>query len=147
MFSTIKDNVKNCSKCKQNKHYNQTRKVLIKTETPMKCFENISIDTIGPFTKSQHGNRYALTIQCDLSKYIIIRAIIDKQAKTLAKELVESFILVHGCPVQIKSDLGTEYKNELFDDISKLLSIEHTFSTAYHHETLGSLERNHICLN
>lgn len=147
MQHTIKEFVKNCSICKQSKHYTHTNENLIKTNTPMKCFDSISIDTIGPFTKSNNGNRYALTAQCELSKYIIVVPIPDKQAKTLAKAFVENCILVHGCPLQIKSDMGSEYRNEIFDLINKLLKIEHKFSTAYHHETLGSLERNHRCLN
>ena len=147
MLKTIKSYVKNCLKCIHSKHSKHTKEVLIKTETPMKCFESIAIDTVGPFTKSQTGNRYAITIQCELSKFVIIEPIPDKQAKTLAKAFVEKVVLVHGCPIQIKTDLGTEYKNEIFEEVNKLLSIEHKFSTAYHHETVGSLERNHKCLN
>lgn len=147
MLNTIKLYVKNCIKCTHNKHSKHTREILMKTETPIKCFDSISIDTIGPFTKSQYGNRYAITIQDELSKFVIIEPLPDKQAKSIAKAFVEKLILVHGCPLQIKTDLGTEYKNEIFEEINKLLSIEHKFSTAYHHETVGSLERNHKCLN
>lgn len=60
---------------------------------------------------------------------------------------MEHCILTYGCPIQIKSDLGTEYKNEIFRTMCKLLNIEHKFSTAYHPQTIGSLERNHRCLN
>lgn len=147
MLNSIRFYVRNCIKCIKNKHYRHTKEAFTKTNTPMKCFDTISIDTIGPFTKSQSGNRYALTAQCELSKYIIITALPDKQAKTLAKAFVENCILVHGCPRQIKSDMGSEYRNEVFEQINRLLNIEHNFSTAYHHETLGSLERNHRCLN
>lgn len=147
MKRIIKNYVKNCVKCIQNKHNIKTNETYTKTTTPIKCFDLISIDTIGPFTRSIKGNRYALTVQCDLSKYIVVTPIPDKQAKTLAKALVENCILIFGCPSAIKSDLGTEYKNEVFENICKFLSIEHKFSTAYHPQTLGSLERNHRCLN
>lgn len=46
----------------------------------------------------------------------------------------------------IKTDQGTEYKG-VFDEICKLLNINHTCSTAYHPQTIGALERNHRCLN
>ena len=98
-------------------------------------------------TKTKNGNRYALTLQCDLTKYVIVVPIPDKQSQTLARAFVEHFILKYGCPLQIKTDLGTEYKNELFKDICTLLSINHNFSTACHLQTIGSLERNHRCLN
>lgn len=93
------------------------------------------------------GNRYALTIQCDLSKYIIVKPIPDKQADTLAKAFIENCILIYGAPSVIRTDQGTEYKNEVFNKINEILQITHTFSTPYHPETIGSLERNHRCLN
>lgn len=43
--------------------------------------------------------------------------------------------------------MGTEYRNALFHNICNLLQIKQNFSTAYHAETIGSLERNHRCLN
>lgn len=147
MKRTIAEYIKRCEKCIQNKHRTKTNETFIQTTTPTKSFDLISIDTIGPLTKSKLGNRYALTVQCDLSKYIIIVPIPDKQAATLAKALVEHCILIYGCPVAIKSDLGTEYKNEVFKAMCELLSVKHNFSTAYHPQTIGSLERNHRCLN
>ena len=147
MKQTIANFIKLCVKCSQNKHKVKTNETFVETTTPIKCFDLISIDTIGPFTKSRNGNRYALTVQCDLSKYIIAASIPDRQAGTLAKALVEHCILIHGCPNTIKSDLGTEYKNEIFENVCKMLSIQQKFSTSYHPETIGSLERNHRCLN
>lgn len=147
MKRTIAEYIKQCDMCIKNKHRIKTKEKFTETTTPTKCFELISIDTIGPLTKSKIGNRYALTIQCDLSKYIIIAPIPDKNAQTLAKAFVENLILVYGCPKAIKSDLGTEYKNELFKNICEFLKIHQKFSTAYHPETIGSLERNHRVLN
>lgn len=132
MRNTINQFVKNCIDCKRNKHTVYTKEKFIETTTPTKAFNVVSIDTIGPMTKTRKGNRYALTLQCDLTKYVIAIPIPDKQAQTLAKAFVEHFILIYGCPILIKTDLGTEYKNELFKNICQLLSINHSFSTAYH---------------
>lgn len=147
MKKSITDYIKNCIKCKQNKHSNKTSENYTITKTPQKPFTSIALDTIGPFTKSNSENRYALTIQCDLSKYIIIKPIPDKQAETLAKAFIESCILVYGTPSIIRTDQGTEYKNEVFHKINSMLQITHNFSTPYHPQTIGSLERNHRCLN
>ncbi|XP_055635699.1 retrovirus-related Pol polyprotein from transposon 412 isoform X1 [Toxorhynchites rutilus septentrionalis] len=147
MKDTITTYVKNCVRCKLNKHTIKTKEVFEKTSTPIKAFDLVSMDTVGPLTRSNRGNRYALTIQCDLTKYIITLPIIDKQAKTLAKAVVENLILKHGCPKAIKTDMGTEYKNEVFKEICTMLSIDQKFSTAYHPETIGALERSHRCLN
>lgn len=147
MKKSIFDFVKTCSSCQKNKHTVKTNENFVLTPTPHKPFDSIAMDTIGPFTKSNTGNRYALTIQCDLSKYIIIKAIPNKQAETLAKAFVESFVLIYGTPSIIRTDQGTEYKNEIFDKIAELLHMKQSFSTPYHPQTIGSLERNHRCLN
>lgn len=47
----------------------------------------------------------------------------------------------------MKSDQGTEYKNDIIKQIAKILKFKQTFATAYHPQTMGSLERNRRCLN
>ena len=47
----------------------------------------------------------------------------------------------------LKSDRGTEFTNQLLSEICNLLDIKQIFSAPYHHETLGSIERNHRVLN
>ena len=84
-------------------------------------------------------------MQCELTK----RSSFPKEAKdatTAAKTIVEKFILQYGLFKKLKSDKGTEFKNELLSEVCKLLKIEQIFSTPYHHETLGSIERNHRVL-
>jgi len=53
----------------------------------------------------------------------------------------------HGSMRKFLSDRGAEYVNKLSTEICKLLKINHVTSTAYHHETLGTVERNHRVLN
>lgn len=47
----------------------------------------------------------------------------------------------------IRTDMGTEYKNKIFTEMARLLEIQHDFSTPYHHQTVGTIERNHRVLN
>lgn len=147
MKKSIFDYVTKCMSCRKNKHTVKTNEKFVLTPTPQKPFDSVAMDTIGPFTKSNSGNRYALTVQCDLSKYVIIKPIPNKQADTLARAFIENVILTYGTPTIIRTDQGTEYKNEIFDKIAELLDMTHKFSTPYHPQTIGSLERNHRCLN
>ena len=116
------------------------------TENPSNSFEIIEIDTVG-FLRISNGYRYILTMQCNLTKYIVAYPIEMKDAKTIAKTLVEQFVLKCGCFKTLKSDRGTEFKNELLQDVCNLLNINQKFSAPYHHQTIGSLERNHRVLN
>lgn len=48
---------------------------------------------------------------------------------------------------EIRTDMGTEYKNQVFENLTKLLKIDHKISTAYHSQSIGGCERNHRVLN
>lgn len=139
--------VQACELCKRNKIVQHTKEPQIITTTPSKPFEIITIDTVGPLPKTNNGNRYAITIQCELTKYIVLAPIQNKEANTIARAIVDNFILIYGKFLEIKTDQGTEYNNEVLSQICKQLKIKQTFATAYHPQTIGALERNHRCLN
>lgn len=84
---------------------------------------------------------------CDLTKYLVSAAMPDKSANTVAKTIYENFITTYGLIREIRSDCGTEFKNEIIRDLCEILNIKQTFSTAYRHETVGTAERNHRSLN
>lgn len=105
------------------------------------------MDTIGPLQKSFLGNSYAITLVCDLTKYLVTIPIANKEANTIAKSIFEDFILIYGIPKSIRTDCGTEYRNDIMKELCKLTGIEHNFSTPYHHETLGGIERTHRVFN
>lgn len=56
-------------------------------------------------------------------------------------------MLIYGPTKTIRTDLGKEYKNELIKELCTLMKIEQKFSTAYHHEIVGTVERNHGVFN
>ena len=122
MTKDIKNYVNNCKLCKLNKTLRKNKESLEITNTPQKAFETIVVDTIGPLPKSDDGNEYAITI-------------------------VNYCILIYGLVKTILTDQGTEYKNDILKAVCKLLNINHLTSTAYHHETLGTVERSHRTFN
>lgn len=147
MTSDVRAYVRNCELCKKNKPGKAFKEPLILTPTPEKAFDRIQIDTIGPLVRTVSGNEYAVTIMCELSKYLVAVPVHDKSAKTVAKAIVDHCILIYGPIKEILTDQGTEYKNQVFAEICHLLNIQHFTSTAYHHQTLGMVERNHRTFN
>ena len=147
MSRDIAKYVKNCKQCLVNKAKVKNCEPLVITETPQKSFDTVVVDTAGPFKKSEKGNLYALTIICDLTKFLITIPIPNKQAETVAKAILDSCILIFGPMRKILSDRGTEYINQVTKELFKLMNIEQVSSTAYHHETLGSIERTHRVFN
>lgn len=143
----VADFVNSCHACKMNKPHRSNKEPMFITPTPQKPFDRIVVDTIGPLSLTTAGNKYAVTIICDLTKYIITTPIPNKEAATVAKAIIQSSILIYGTPKEILTDMGTEYRNNILHEICKILQIEHNFSTPYHHETVGSIERNHRTFN
>lgn len=146
MYKMVKKYVVECDLCQRNKQIRHTKEPLCITDTPKGSFETVVIDTVGPLRPSRHY-RYILTMQCELTKYVVAAPIETKEAKSVAKCLIENLILKYGIFKVLKSDRGTEFVNELMKEICTLLRIEHKISTPYHHETLGTVERNHRVLN
>lgn len=139
--------VKECSKCKLTKVTVKNKEPMVITSTPLRPFDVVVIDTIGPLPVSRQGNRYAVTMVCDLSKYLVIVPIPDKKAPTVAKAILKHFILIYGLMRRILTDLGTEYVNSVLQDLCSLLEVSHAKSTAYHHQTVGTAERSHRTFN
>ena len=62
-------------------------------------------------------------------------------AKDLAELLYERIWPLHGLPLQIISDRGTQFAAAIFQEWCKLLGIESSMSTTYHPQTDGQTER------
>lgn len=139
MTKDIAKFIENCQNCQTNKHKIYTREPMVITETPARPFDLVIIDTIGPLPTSNRGNIYAVTMICDLTKYLVCSSISSKKAKAI----FEKFILVHGPMRSIRTDRGTEYTNETLSELCKLMKVDHKISAAYHHQTVGTIERNH----
>ncbi len=143
MDADIKNFVEKCDSCQRHKQSNQTKEPLMITTTSTTALSKIFLDLIGPFNSDLDNYTYALTMQCELTKYLIIAPLRNKEAESVARAFVEKFILVYGIPECITTDCGTEFLSQIFKETAKLLRIEQLQSTAYHHQTVGSLENTH----
>lgn len=148
MDAMVRNYISCCKQCQLGKITQKTKEPLTLTSTPSTSFEVVEIDTKGPApAMSENGNRYIVTFQCNLTKFIDAVPIPDKSAITVAKAIVEHFLLRYGICKVIKTDLGSEYVNQILDEICTILNIDRKKSTPFHHESLGSIERNHRVLN
>lgn len=106
----------------------------------------VIIDTVRLLPKSENGNVYAITIICDMTRYLVTYAVPDKSARSIVQAIFEKFILIYSPMKEIRTDHGTEYMNGTISELCKLIKVNHKHSTSYRHETVGSVERNHAFL-
>src|SRR6185436_15914371 len=76
-----------------------------------------------------------------LTKWVETRALPDKSAASVAGFLYEDIICRHGAPTELLSDQGTEFLNNLVDEICHLFEVSHRVSIPYHPQTNGLTER------
>lgn len=111
------------------------------------ALEKIAIDLTGPYiTKDKIINKYGLTIQDDLSKFIKFVPIESKEASIVAKALVENWILIFGVPKIILSDNGTEFCNSLMKELSEIFGFKNITTSVAYPQSNGSVERAHARL-
>ena len=64
----------------------------------------------------------------------------------MARVSTEDFFLRYGLCPEIATDQGTEFLNAVLSGDCDLLKVKHVTSSAYHHESIGSLENSHKML-
>jgi hypothetical protein len=101
------------------------------------------VDIVGPLSPSDEGNRYILTVQDDLSKYLIPVPLKEQTAEEVAKAFVENVVLIYGQPQVVLSDCAANFLSETLKNMCKLLGIKKIQSTSFRPQTQGSLERTH----
>ena len=112
-------------------------------EIPDRPFDKIAMDLVMDFMESSKGNKHILTIIDLLTGWPEVISIPNKSADTITKAFIRHYLPRHMCPQFILSDNGTEFKNQIFDKVTKDLGIEKIFSAPYHPQSNGKLETFH----
>jgi len=139
--------VKKCPSCQMNKTLGpRPRAPMGITTTARKFFERCALDIVGPTTVTNQGNRYILTLQDDLTKFVEAEPIPMHDAETVAREFVHNIVLKFAIPESVLTDRGSNFLSELFQNTCKFLRIRRIHTTAFHPESNGGIERGHRVL-
>jgi hypothetical protein len=87
------------------------------TTTTSKPFEKCALDIVGPLPETAKGNKYILTFQDELSKFLVATPIQRQDAETVAREFVSQVILKVGTPNKILTDQGSNFLSEIFKNM------------------------------
>jgi transposase InsO family protein len=147
MRQDIEEYIKRYKSCQVNKLLKRRKRAPMEITTMAEHpFEKCCLDIVGPLPETERGNKYILTFQDDLSKYVIAVPIRQQDAETITREFVVHVILKHGTPRTVQTDQGSNFLSEVFKNTCKLLIIRKIQSTAFHPESQGGLERSHRVL-
>ena len=107
---------------------------------PSHTFWQLSLDIMSPLHQSQ-GNKYILLIGDQFRKLYKAVALPNQDAKTVSRAFVEHWILTFGCPVNLHSDLGSNFIPKLFRSLCSELAIQRTSTTSSHPQGNAMIER------
>lgn len=103
--------------------------------------DRISIDLVGPFPESVHGNQHILVLTDHFSKWAEAYQVPDQTEPTCANTVCREFITKFGCPLSIHTDQCRCFESELFQEVCHLLQIRKTRTTPSNPKGNGLAER------
>ena len=113
------------------------------TEILDRPFDKIALDLVMECKTSNSGNKHILTIIDHLMGWPEAFLIPDKSADMIVSTFINQYLPVHMCSRYILSSNGTEFKNNLIDQVLKQLGIERVFYASYHPQSNGKVEVFH----
>lgn len=147
MNKQIKQYVKNCAVCEKIKINRYIKPKMMITSTATEPFEKMFLDIVGPITpQSVDGYNYILTAVCDLTKFAIAVPLKNADAISTANSFVNEIVLKYGFVKTIVSDLGSNFISSTMKEVTKLLHTKQKFTTSYHPQSNGTVERFHKTL-
>ena len=141
MATDVKTHVKNCLTCAKRKAYGAAKAPLNPIPTEHPVWGLIAMDVVGPITESRNGNKYILVLSDYASRYVMTFPMANQSSETVAKILVNGVISKYGAPRTVLTDQGSNFLSKLVQDICNLFKIKKLYTTAYHPQTDGLVER------
>ncbi|KAK2579103.1 hypothetical protein KPH14_008502 [Odynerus spinipes] len=106
-------------------------------------FERVQLYALGPFPPSSQKNRYLLVAVDCFTKWAEAFPLSNVRPTTVAEVLVNQLVARHGISLELYTDQGRNFESSLFEELSRLLGIRKTRTTALHPQSDGQVERQH----
>ena len=134
--------VNSCELCQRNKVSRHKRYDLLRPlEIPDRPWKSIEIDFLCGLPESK--------------KFTVIMVVVDRFSKMIhlipfkeipsaeesAKAFLKNIFKLHGLPVDIYTDRGSQFTSALWIEIMEKLRVKPRIATTDHHETVGQVER------
>ena len=141
-----------CSQCQNCSSYHRGRLPRSGPLQPMvtgNILERCHVDITGPHPRTPRGSKYIYILTCvdSFSKWDEAFAIPNREAKTVARFLVEQVFCRLGTPIALLTDNARELDGRLMQEICRLLDVDKQHTSYYHPETNSIAERFHGTLN
>ena len=107
----------------------------------------VAMDIQGPLVQTHRGVEYILVIQCLFSKFVVAVPLQDTTAPVVAESFLRSWVMYFGPPARLLTDNGSNFHSGVMEDLYLLFKINKLWTSPYHPQTDGSVERFNRTLN
>ncbi|MCO5613331.1 hypothetical protein L7F22_067607 [Adiantum nelumboides] len=107
-----------------------------------RAFAKWGIDFVGPIAPPPYKShaQHIIVATDYLTKWVEAKATTKNDAKTTAQFLYENIFTRYGLPIEIVSDRGTHFINEVIENLLDEFTIIHQKSASYHPQANGQAE-------
>jgi transposase InsO family protein len=148
MYRDVESTVRHCTVCAKNRIGERKRTSYLKLFPAEGPLEYVAMDILGPLPKTEHGNRFLLVISDRFSKLTRTVPLRTISALVVAKAFCDHWVFAYGPPTYLLTDQGTQFNAKFFLAVCRELGITKVFTSAYHPQTNGQVERyNRTILN
>ena len=141
MYTNVSYWCRTCSTCGSRKISHWSAKAPMRLYNVGFPMERIGLDICGPYPVSMKGHRYLMVVSCYFTKWVDAIPLKTQEAKYVASKLVNRFISILGVPLQLHTDLGSNFESKVFQEVCKLLGINKTITTVRRPQSDGMVER------
>ncbi|KAG3050649.1 hypothetical protein PC122_g23195 [Phytophthora cactorum] len=104
-------------------------------------FSLLVVDAIGPLVVTPRGNKYILVFVDYFTRWVEAFAVASLDTISFVDAMIEGVICRHGVQERLLSDCGSNFTSNLARSLYETLGIKKMFSSAYHPQTQGLVER------
>ena len=139
----VRNFVQGCDPCQRTGKPALSRNHPLIPILPLAPFEKWGLDFIGPISPvTRRGRkRYIILATEYVTKLVEARPTVKNDAKTTATFFYEQILTRFGAPLEIVSDRGTHFLNEVIEELTNSYLIKHRKTTPYHPKCNGLTER------
>ena len=142
MSADVRKVSQNCDVCAQERIKLRTHSAPLKLFPAQKPLEFVAIDILGPLERAAvDGSRYILVMTDRFSKLTKAVPLKKITAHKVAQAFLEHWCFNYEFPAILLSDNGSQFTAALFKTVCTELGIRQLFTTAYHPQTNGQVER------
>jgi Integrase zinc binding domain/Integrase core domain len=139
MEKDISEHLSSCNKCQMTKVGKITPELLSPLPQCTEPNQRVHADLFGPLKTSDGDKKFILCLTDAFTKYVELVMIPNKEAFTVATAILNCWICRFGLPLEIVTDQGQEFTNQMAQKLFSAWDIKHTTTSSYHHSATAKL--------